>query len=122
MPAGLSASTIARLKDAWADEHGRWLKRDLSARRYVYFWADGIHVRARLEDDAQCLLVIIGATPVCARYSSVPCGINQPSPWRPTPNGRAGNFLQSFLSARRFDSPTGALRESASQGTEPWAP
>lgn len=60
---GLSASTIARLKDAWTDEHGRWLKRDLSARRYVYFWADGIHVQARLEDDAQCLLVIIGATP-----------------------------------------------------------
>lgn len=60
---GLSASTVARLKDAWTDEHGRWLKRDLSAKHYVYFWADGIHVQARLEDDAQCLLVIIGATP-----------------------------------------------------------
>jgi transposase-like protein len=59
---GLSASSIARLKDAWADEHARWLKRDLSSKRYVYFWADGIHVQARLEDDAQCLLVIIGAT------------------------------------------------------------
>ena len=61
--AGLSASTIGRLKDAWSDEHVRWSKRDLSAKRYVYFWADGIHVQARLEDDAQCLLVIIGATP-----------------------------------------------------------
>jgi putative transposase len=60
---GLSASTIGRLKDAWSDEHVRWLKRDLSAKRYVYFWADGIHVQARLEDEAQCLLVIIGATP-----------------------------------------------------------
>jgi len=60
---GLSASTIARLKDAWSDEHARWSKRDLSAKRYVYFWADGIHVQARLEDNAQCLLVIIGATP-----------------------------------------------------------
>jgi putative transposase len=60
---GLSASTIARLKDAWSDEHARWRKRDLSAKRYVYFWVDGIHVQARLEDDAQCLLVIIGATP-----------------------------------------------------------
>src|SRR5713226_6052154 len=60
---GLSASTIGRLKDAWSDEHTRWSKRDLSAKRYVYFWADGIHVQARLEDDAQCLLVIIGATP-----------------------------------------------------------
>jgi len=37
--------------------------RDLSAKRYVYFWVDGIHVQARLEHDAQCLLVIIGATP-----------------------------------------------------------
>jgi transposase-like protein len=60
---GLSASTIGRLKDTWSDEHARWSKRDLSAKRYVYFWADGIHVQARLEDDAQCLLVIIGATP-----------------------------------------------------------
>jgi len=60
---GLSASTIGRLKDAWSDEHARWSGRDLKAKRYVYFWADGIHVQARLEDEAQCLLVIIGATP-----------------------------------------------------------
>src|SRR3982751_1093001 len=60
---GLSASSIARLKEAWSDEHARWSRRDLSAKRYVYFWADGIYVQARLEDDAQCLLVIIGATP-----------------------------------------------------------
>ena len=60
---GPSASTIARLKEAWAEEHARWSRRDLSAKRYVYFWADGIHVQARLEDDPQCLLVIIGATP-----------------------------------------------------------
>jgi putative transposase len=60
---GLSASTIGRLKDAWSDEHLRWSERDLSGKRYVYFWADGVHVQARLEKDAQCLLVIIGATP-----------------------------------------------------------
>lgn len=60
---GLSASTISRLKEAWAAEHARWSRRDLSAKRYVYFWVDGIHVQARLEDQAQCLLVIIGATP-----------------------------------------------------------
>ena len=35
---GLSASTISRLKEAWSDEHTRWSKRDLSAKRYVYFW------------------------------------------------------------------------------------
>jgi transposase-like protein len=43
--------------------HTRWQKRDLSVKRYVYFWADGIHVQARLENDAPCLLVIIDATP-----------------------------------------------------------
>ena len=60
---GLSASTIARLKEGWVDEHARWHKRDLSARQYVYVWADGIHLQARLEDEKQCILVIIGATP-----------------------------------------------------------
>jgi transposase-like protein len=60
---GLSASTISRLKEGWNEEHQRWQKRDLSAKRYVYLWADGIHVQARLEEQAQCLLVIIGATP-----------------------------------------------------------
>ena len=56
---GLSASTIARLKEAWTEEHTR----DLSAKRYVYCWVDGIHLEARLEEQAQCILVIIGATP-----------------------------------------------------------
>ena len=60
---GLSASTIARLKEVWIDEHARWQRRDLSARRYVYIWADGIHLQARLEDEKQCILVLIGATP-----------------------------------------------------------
>ena len=60
---GLSASTIGRLKEAWLDEHLRWKKRDLSAKRYVYMWADGIHLQARLEEEKQCILVIIGATP-----------------------------------------------------------
>jgi len=60
---GLSASTIARLKEAWSEEHARWSAGDLSTRRYVYFWVDGIHVQARLADEAQCLLVIVGATP-----------------------------------------------------------
>jgi len=60
---GLSASTIARLKEVWTEEHAHWQKRDLSAKRYVYCWADGIHLEARLEEQAQCILVIIGATP-----------------------------------------------------------
>src|SRR6202045_1300770 len=60
---GLSASTIGRLKEAWSDEHTRWSKRDLSAKCYVYFWVDGIHVQARLEAAPQFLLVVVGATP-----------------------------------------------------------
>ena len=60
---GLSASTIARLKEVWLDEHEHWSKRDLSAKRYVYVWADGIYLQARFEDAKQCILVIIGATP-----------------------------------------------------------
>ena len=61
--AGLSASAIGRLKDGWLDEHTAWQRRDLSAKRYVYIWADGIHLQARLEDEKQCILVLIGATP-----------------------------------------------------------
>ena len=60
---GLSASTIARLREIWIDEHKSWKARDLSAKRYVYIWADGIYLQARLEDEKQCILVIIGATP-----------------------------------------------------------
>jgi transposase-like protein len=59
----LSATTIARLKDVWVDEHKQWSERDLSAKSYVYVWADGVYLQARLEDEAQCILVIIGATP-----------------------------------------------------------
>jgi putative transposase len=60
---GLSPGLVSRLKAQWAAEYGQWMKRDLSACRYVYWWADGIHSGVRSEDDArQCLLVIIGAT------------------------------------------------------------
>ena len=60
---GLSPSAIGRLKDGWQDDHVAWAKRDLSAKRYVYIWADGIHLQARMEDEKQCILVLIGATP-----------------------------------------------------------
>jgi putative transposase len=59
----LSPSVIARLKESWADDYARWQKRDLSARRYVYVWADGIYLQARMEPVADCMLVMIGATP-----------------------------------------------------------
>lgn len=58
---GLSAGTITRLKADWWDDYERWSKRDLSARRYVYFWADGVYFTPRMDEDRQCMLVIIGA-------------------------------------------------------------
>ncbi len=59
----LSPSVIARLRDTWQADHARWQRRDLAARRYVYIWADGIHPQARMEPQAECMLVLIGATP-----------------------------------------------------------
>jgi len=59
----LSSSVIGRLKEEWQVEYDRWQRRDLSARRYVYIWADGVYLQARMEDDAACMLVIVGATP-----------------------------------------------------------
>jgi transposase-like protein len=58
---GLSASTISRLKAVWEEELEQWQKRELSHKRYVYIWADGIYCNVRMEE-RQCLLVIIGAT------------------------------------------------------------
>ena len=59
----LSPAVIARLKGEWEDEYRRWQARDLSFRRYVYVWADGIYLQARMEPQAECMLVLIGATP-----------------------------------------------------------
>jgi putative transposase len=58
---GLSATTVRRLSEAWQEEHARWQQRDLSARRYVHLWADGVYFTPRLEHEPQCLLVLIGA-------------------------------------------------------------
>jgi len=58
--AGLSPSTIVRLKTAWEAEYREWNDRDLSDRRYVYLWADGIYFNVRLTDDRPCLLVVVG--------------------------------------------------------------
>jgi putative transposase len=59
----LSPSAVARLRGEWEADHARWQRRDLSARRYVYLWADGVYLQARLEPQAECMLVLIGATP-----------------------------------------------------------
>jgi putative transposase len=59
----LSPSVIARLRGEWEADYVRWQRRDLSARRYVYIWADGVYLQARMEPQAECMLVLIGATP-----------------------------------------------------------
>jgi transposase-like protein len=59
--AGLSATTITRLTAAWQVEYQAWNRRSLEGRHYVYVWADGIHFNIRLEEDRQCILVLMGA-------------------------------------------------------------
>jgi putative transposase len=59
----LSPAVISRLTTEWQADYHAWQKRDLSARRYVYVWADGVYLQARMEANAECMLVLIGATP-----------------------------------------------------------
>lgn len=59
----LSPSVISRLTAAWQAHSDTWIRRDLPARHYVYIWADGVYLQARMEENAECMLVIIGATP-----------------------------------------------------------
>ena len=57
---GLSPGTISRLKDHWREDHAQWLGGDLSQKRYVYFWADGVYFNIRGDEARQCILVIVG--------------------------------------------------------------
>lgn len=59
--AGLSAANIVRLKEGWEAEYEEWNTRDLSGKRYVYWWADGIYFNVRLDDQRRCILVLMGA-------------------------------------------------------------
>lgn len=59
---GLSATTITRLVGTWQKDFETWNTRSLQGRQYVYVWADGVHFNIRLEEDRQCILVLMGAT------------------------------------------------------------
>lgn len=59
---GLSAASISRLKARWEDEHKAWSGRDLTNKRYVYLWVDGVYFNVRMDEAKQCILVIIGVT------------------------------------------------------------
>ena len=63
--AGLSATTVTRLKATWQQQYKDWSHRSLADQRYVYLWADGVYFNVRLEDPnnaRQCILVLMGAT------------------------------------------------------------
>lgn len=60
--ASLSPTTVVRLKEVWQKDYEAWNRRSLKGKRYVYLWVDGIHVNVRLDDERQCLLVVMGAT------------------------------------------------------------
>jgi putative transposase len=59
---GLSATNIVRLKSSWEGDYKAWSQRDLSAKRYVYWWADGVYFNVRVDEERTCVLVLIGAT------------------------------------------------------------
>jgi transposase-like protein len=59
---GLSATTVTRLKAIWQQDFETWTRRSLAGRHYVYVWADGVYFNIRLEDERQCILVLLGAT------------------------------------------------------------
>ena len=59
----LSPAVISRLTAQWQADYDAWQNCHLSARRYVYVWADGVYLQARMEPAAECMLVLIGATP-----------------------------------------------------------
>jgi len=60
--AGLSASTVSRLKQVWAEEYRDWNKKRLDKDRWVYLWADGVYSGLRSESTKLCALVVIGVT------------------------------------------------------------
>ena len=57
----ISANTIVRLKEGWEKEYIDWSIRDLSNKKYIYFWADAIHLNVRLQKERPCILVIMAA-------------------------------------------------------------
>jgi len=58
---GLSATNVVRLKEGWQKDFEAWQRRELSAKRYVYWWADAIYFNVRLSEERPCILVIMGS-------------------------------------------------------------
>ena len=87
---GLSATTVVRLKEVWRGEYESWSKRSLAGQEFVYVWADGIYSNIRLDDERQCLLVVMGASAdgrkqllaVHGGFRESGLGIHPPRSWR----------------------------------------
>jgi putative transposase len=60
--APLSAASLMRLKSAWQAEYAAWKRADLSQLQLVYWWADGLYVKAGISDRKAALLVVVGAS------------------------------------------------------------
>lgn len=58
----LSPATVVQLKKSWHSEFEDWNKRDLSEKKYIYWWADGVYMNSHIDGEKNCILVIIGAT------------------------------------------------------------
>jgi len=56
---GLSASTVARLKQTWRAEYETWRQRRFDQDRWVYLWVDGIYSGLRADNQRLCALVVI---------------------------------------------------------------
>ena len=59
---GLSASTVARLKQTWRTEYQTWRQQRLDEETWVYIWVDGIYSELRADYQRLCALVVIGVT------------------------------------------------------------
>jgi putative transposase len=51
-----------RLKAGREADYKAWSQRDLSQKRYVYWWADAVYFNVRLDEERTCVLFLIGAT------------------------------------------------------------
>jgi hypothetical protein len=107
----LSLAVISRQRE-WQADYDAWQKRDLLARRYVYVWADRVYLQARMENNSECMLVLIGATPEGKRNLSA----FRPGPARARRAGVSCSSTSSSVGSRSRRTSRSATVRSASGG------
>jgi transposase-like protein len=60
--AGLSSSTILKLKEDWQREYEDWKRSSFFGKYYAYIWIDGVYLKAGLEREKTALLCVIGVS------------------------------------------------------------